>query len=83
MCAFFTSALLNPLLGLVPAFLCTSKPPKTENLGVVSADQLNDQEYMKLYTEQAHKMKKKKVWTGFGAGTVTYVVLIAVLLSSN
>lgn len=80
---FATCALINPVLGLIPALLCTSNPPKTENLGVKDANLLQDEEYMKGYSEQAHKMKKKKVWTAFGAGTATYAAVLAVVLISG
>lgn len=75
---FFTCFLLDPILGLIPAIICSSTPPKTNNLGVADADLLNDTEYMRGYTEEAHKMKKKKVWTGFGAGTGAYLVVLAI-----
>jgi hypothetical protein len=80
---FFTCFLLDPVLGLIPALICSSSPPKTENLGVTNADLLNDTEYMRGYTDEAHKLKKKKVWTGFTAGTGAYLVVVAVYLGGQ
>jgi hypothetical protein len=73
---FFTCLLLDPVIGLVPALLCSAHPPKTENLGVQSASLMNNEEYMKGYTEEAHKMKKKVVWINYGVGSASYFAIL-------
>jgi len=78
----FTSLILDPVLGLVPAIICSSHPPKTSNLGVENADLLYNEEYMKGYTEEAHKIKKKKVWIGYGAGSAAYFAIIGIYFAS-
>jgi len=80
---FCTSLFLSPVFGLVPAFICSSNPPKTTNLGVMDADKLNDEEYMRGYTEEAYKIKKKKVWIGYGGGSAAYLAIIALYYSMD
>lgn len=78
---FCTSFLLSPILGLIPAIACSSKPPRLENLEYPNSELMKDAEYVRGYTEQAHSMKKKKVWTSFGAGTAAYIAFVAIVYS--
>lgn len=78
---FCTTFLLSPLFGLVPALLCSAKEPTLSNMGYPNADLIQDSEYLRGYTEQAHKLKKKKVWTAYGAGAGAYLVVLAIVYS--
>lgn len=78
---FCTTFLLSPLFGLVPALLCSAKEPTLSNMGYPNAELIQDSEYLRGYTEQAHKLKKKKVWTAYGAGAGAYFVVLAIVYS--
>jgi len=71
--------------GLVPAIACSATPPATYNLGYRDPKLMENPSYYAGYTDQAFKIKKKKVWTNFGIGTgamiVFYIVGFAVASS--
>lgn len=73
----------GPLIALIPAVIVTNHEPKPENLGMPRAEYANNVDYQRGYAEQAYKMKKKKVWTGYGIGTGVLVVIyiVAYILS--
>jgi len=56
-------------MGLIPAFACSSAPPKRENLGFRDENLMHNPSYFSGYTEKAHEIKRKKVWQGFAIGT--------------
>jgi hypothetical protein len=56
-------------MGLIPAFACSSAPPKRENLGFRDENLMHHPSYFSGYTEKAHEIKRKKVWQGFAIGT--------------
>ena len=71
--------LVGPILALAPAILCSSAEPLEENLNVKNPELMKNFEYNKAYTEKAHKIKKSKVWTGFGIGTGVLLALVATM----
>lgn len=62
------SALVFPL-NLIPAIACSATPPADENLGYKDKKLMENQDYNLGYKEQAHKIKKKKVWKNFAIGS--------------
>lgn len=76
-----TTVLTSPLIGLIPAAIITSNEPSSENLLYPNPSLMKKNSYSKGYTEQAHKIKKKKVWSAFGIGSGLWLVLITILNS--
>lgn len=74
-----TSVLTGPLLGLVPAIACSSTKPSDENLNYKNSELMKNNDYNQAYKEQAHKTKKKKIWTNFGIGSGAWLLLILLL----
>ncbi|MDA9312980.1 hypothetical protein OAE04_00865 [bacterium] len=74
-----TTILFSPLIGLIPAAACASSAPNDENLNYRDYELMKDFEYNKAYAEQAHKIKKKKVWKNFGVGSGAWLILILLL----
>jgi hypothetical protein len=74
-----TTIVLSPLFGLIPAVACASSEPSDQNLNYRDAELFNDYEYNKAYVEQAHKAKKKKVWSSFGISSGAWLLLILLL----
>lgn len=70
------AALTDPLLGLIPAFSCSSKVPKNYNLNYPDKELMQNADYNKCYKEQARKMKRKKIWTMFGIGSGIYAAAL-------
>lgn len=62
------SSLVFPL-NLIPAIACSTTPPGDEKLGYKDKKLMENPDYNHGYKEQAHKIKKKKVWKNFAIGT--------------
>ena len=62
------SALVFPF-NLIPAIACSATTPGDENLGYQDKKLMENPDYNMGYKEQAHKIKKKKVWKNFAIGT--------------
>lgn len=71
---------------LIPAIACSATPPSTANLDFPSQKLMENQSYNLGYKEQAHAIKKKKVWTSFGIGSGVmvgfYLIMTAIAASS-
>lgn len=74
-----TSILTSPVLGLIPAAICSSAEPKDENLNYKDAELMKNAEYKRAYVDQASKIKKKKVWTNYGIGSGVWLALLLLL----
>ncbi len=74
-----TTILLSPLIGVIPAAACASSEPSDQNLNYRDAELMKDYEYKRAYIEQAHKTKKKKVWTSYGVGSGAWLLLLLLL----
>lgn len=74
-----TTILFSPVLGIIPAVGCTSTEPQDKNLDYTNSELMKDNSYNLSYREQAHKMKKKKVWTNYGLSSAAWLLLILVL----
>jgi hypothetical protein len=69
----------GPVLGLIPALIVADNEPKSVNLNIPPSQYSTHTDYLKGYREEAMRMKKKRVWNGYGigAGLITaFVVLI-------
>lgn len=74
------ASLVSPLIGLIPAIICSSTTPKIENLGYPSEELFKQPEYHNSYTKKAKKIKQGKVWKNWGIGlgvNLVVVILIA------
>lgn len=74
-----TTIVLSPLFGLIPAVACSSSEPSDNNLNYKEPELMKNYTYNQAYTEQAHKTKKKKVWTNYGIGSGAWLLLILLL----
>lgn len=68
------AAFTAPILGVIPAIATSSSEPKIENLGSIDPKLFKDPNYKAGYLEEAHKRKKRRVWSGFGVGSVVFVL---------
>jgi hypothetical protein len=74
-----TTILFTPVIGIIPAVGCTNTEPQDKNLDYTNSELMKDNSYNLSYREQAHKMKKKKVWTNYGLSSAAWLILILVL----
>ncbi|MDR6807498.1 hypothetical protein J2Y45_004698 [Dyadobacter sp. BE34] len=73
------TSLLSPVIGLIPAILCSATNPKIENLGYPNEELFKQATYYKAYTKKAKKIKQRKVWSNWGIGLGVNLVVILVL----
>ncbi len=75
----FTTMITSPILGIIPAVACASKEPNDQNLNYKNQDLMKIQQYNNAYKTEAHRIKRKSIWTGYGAGSAGWLVLILLL----
>jgi hypothetical protein len=78
-----TVVLTSPLIGLIPAIACSSTEPSDENLKYTNRELMKNADYNRAYTEQAHKIKRKKIWKAFGIGSGIWLGLVLILSSAG
>lgn len=74
------TGLISPLVGLIPAVICSTTPPQDINLNYPDAKLIKDPEYYRGYVQQSKKIKQGKVWANWG--TALAVNLFAVVILS-
>ncbi len=74
-----TTILFSPIIGVIPAVACSSAAPSDDNLNYRDRDLMKNSAYSKAYIDQAHKTKKKKIWTSFGISSGAWALLILLL----
>lgn len=72
------TSLLSPVIGLIPAILCSATNPKIENLGYPNEELFKQATYYKAYTKKAKKIKQRKVWSNWGIGLGVNLVVILI-----
>jgi hypothetical protein len=87
--ATLVTSIIFPMLGLIPAIACSSTAPDRKNLGMPDPSRGQNSEYLAGYTQQARKIKSKKVWKNYGIGAgigvgwrVAYIIAIVALVTS-
>lgn len=77
----FVTVLTSPLFGLIPATACASAEPQDKNLSYPNPELMKEYDYKNAYTQKAHKIKKRQVWSGYGLGSVMWLVLLLAAVS--
>lgn len=80
----FTTILISPLFGLIPAVVCSSTEPSLENLNIPEQDPIigENQDYLNGYTDQALDIKKRKIWINYGISAGVSIILYSLLFST-
>jgi len=73
---FFTSFLLGPIVGLIPAIACSSTSPSPNNLVFPSVELMKNPNYVSGYTQQAKAKKSGKAWGNYGIGSLLFLVIV-------
>jgi CheY-like chemotaxis protein len=58
----FLASLYSPIIGLVPAIVCSAKPPEYQSLSLSNFASLNNVDYRNGYIHKAKRIKQQKVW---------------------
>ena len=74
-----TTILLSPLLGVIPAAACASTEPSEQNLNYSNTELMKDYGYNRAYVEEAHKIKKRKIWRTYGISSGVWLIIILLL----
>lgn len=74
-----TCVVFSPLVGLIPAVICASTEPSDNNLNYKEPELMKNNTYNQSYTEQAHKIKKSKIWTNYSIGSGAWLLLFLLL----
>ncbi len=77
------ASLVSPLIGLVPAIITSSTPPKVKNLDSPTPDLLNQPDYTSGYRKSARKIKSGKVWKNWGIAFGVNLALVLMLSSGS
>ena len=78
-----TTLFLSGIIGLAPAIACSSTPPKQFNLNIPQSAYSKEQAYLDGYMKEAHKTKKRKVWTGWGIATALNIIGAIVIITGQ
>lgn len=73
----FTTGFCSPVIGVIPAVACALSEPTDKNLNI-NSNLAKNRDYYQGYVNQAHKIKKRKVWTAFGIGSASWFVLLLI-----
>jgi hypothetical protein len=74
-----TNIVISPVIGLIPAIACANRMPSDDNLNYEDTDLMQNGDYKNAYKRQAHKTKKKKIWTSYGVSTGVWLVLFLLI----
>ncbi|MFD1188802.1 hypothetical protein [Pontibacter rugosus] len=77
--ATLVTSLLSPVIGLIPAVVCSVTTPQEKNMDAPSHQLLSQQDYKSGYRKNARKVKAGKVWKNWAIGLGVNVVLAVII----
>lgn len=77
------AATISPLYGLVAALSTITVEPRIKNLGIPDPEFAKNPYYVMGYSQQARKIKNRRIWTSFGIGTGTFIGSMILLNASG
>jgi hypothetical protein len=77
------TALVSPLLGLIPAIACSSTKPMEINLDYPNSGLMKNPDYYLGYTQKAKKIKQGKVWTNWGIAFGVNIIVVIILNAAH
>lgn len=72
------AAVTSPIIGLIPAIICSSAEPQDDNLNSPNTELMKNTQYNITYKKEAHKIKRGKIWRSFGIGSAIWLVFYLV-----
>jgi len=72
----------GPVIGIFPAIAISSKVPKSEKfLQYPNLDYWENNEYRNEYITKAHRIKQRKVWGMYAAGSAIWTGLLVYFIN--
>jgi hypothetical protein len=71
--------LTSPVIGVIPAAICSSNEPEEDNLNAPNTTLMKSYQYSNAYIKEAHKIKRKKIWSSFGVASGVWIFVVALL----
>lgn len=78
--AYIGSFLGGAIIGLIPTLIIAGTPPKDRRLGYPDKELMENDRYRRAYIKEAHHIKRKKVWGGYGLGAATLAAVGVIVL---
>jgi len=75
----FISTMIIPVVGLFVAIGSSSNPPSENSLRPPKPESFDDANYKSCYKNEAHRMKKKKIWGSFAGAIVLDVAVFFII----
>jgi len=75
-----TTLLGSPILGLLPAAVCSSTAPTRKNLDVPSSTLVTNDPYMRGYKSEAHFIKKHNTWPCYVLASIIWVCVVGFIV---
>ena len=79
----FCLTLVSPVLGLIPAIVCSNAPPKSKMLMIPDTVQIRKSDYYNGYRSQAKTIKSSKVWKNWKIALCINIGLTILLLKKG
>jgi hypothetical protein len=70
------------IIGIIPAIACSTTDPQSSTFSVPDTELLRNSTYYQCYSQEARRIKSKKVWTNFGIGVAVNVAVALLVLSA-
>lgn len=71
------------VLGLIPAIACSTSEPQINNLTFPDSKLVKNPSYYSCYTQEAKRIKSRKVWTMFGIGVAIDFSVALLIISAS
>lgn len=62
------TSVASPIVSLIPTIITSSSIPLIKNLNPPNTELMSNVAYIKAYQDQAHQIKKRRVWSNWGVG---------------
>ena len=73
----------TPIIGVIPAKILTSNPPKDKNLICPDKELMKNPVYYNAYYQKANEIKYKKVWMGWKLGFIANIGLTVAFIMTG
>jgi hypothetical protein len=75
-----TTLIGSPVLGLLPAAICSAITPKHKNLQIPSSVLVTNDPYMRGYKNEAHYIKTHNTWPSYVLASITWVCIVGFIV---
>jgi len=71
------------IIGIIPAIACSTSDPQSSTFTVPDTELLRNSTYYQCYSQEAKRIKSKKVWTYFGIGVAVDLAIGLIIISAT